>query len=60
MTVTQTYTSNVKEMQFFRYQLADAGSSSSDDGESSQDVQDYGDDSDDDDDQWSETIHSTG
>ena len=44
----------------FRYQLADAGSSSSVDGESLQDVQDCGDDSDDDDDQWSETIHGTG
>ena len=42
-----------------RYQLADAGSSSSDDGESSQDVQDCGEYSDDDDDQWSETIHGT-
>ena len=44
----------------FLYLLADAGSSSSDDGESSQDVQDCGDNSDDDDDQWSETIHGTG
>ena len=44
----------------FRFQLADAGSLSSDDGESSQDVQDCGEYSDDDDDQWSETIHGTG
>ena len=44
----------------FRYQLADAGSSSYDDGESSDDVQDSGGDSDDDDDQWSETFHGTG
>ena len=60
MTVTQPNTSKVKEMQFFRYQLADAGCSLSDDGQSSHDVRDSRDNSDDDDHQWSEPFHGTG